>query len=187
LLFVHNIGVEIAIWSVGIMIMSGQRGISWRRLVNGPIIAVGIGLALVALGLDDQVTGAGRKAMSMIGAGAFPLAILITGCSMMDLAGTEKPSWRVLAGGALVRLILAPLAILAAAKFLPLPVELRQVLVVQAAMPAGMASILLARMYGGRPAVAVQIVIATTVLSLLTLPWIITWGSGWIGLKALLP
>jgi hypothetical protein len=66
-------------------------------------------------------------------------------------------------------------------------VELRQVLVVQAAMPAGMSSILLARMYGGRPAVAVQIVIATTVLSLLTLPWIITWGSEWIGLKALLP
>ena len=53
---------------------------------------------------------------------------------------------------------------------------------VQAAMPAGMTAILLARMYGGRPAVAVQVVIATTVLSLLTLPWIITWGSRWIGL-----
>jgi len=59
--------------------------------------------------------------------------------------------------------------------------------VVQAAMPAGMTSIMLARLYGGRAAVAVQIVIATTVLSLLTLPWIIAWGSGWIGLKALLP
>jgi hypothetical protein len=35
--------------------------------------------------------------------------------------------------------------------------------------------------------VAVQIVIATTVLSLLTLPWIIAWGSEWIGLKAMLP
>jgi predicted permease len=54
-------------------------------------------------------------------------------------------------------------------------------------MPAGMTSIMLARLYGGRAAVAVQIVIATTVLSLLTLPWIIAWGSGWIGLKALLP
>jgi predicted permease len=187
LLFVHNIGVEIAIWSVGIMIMSGEPGSPWRRLINGPIIAVVIGLALVAVGLDDQVAGPARKVISLIGVGAFPLAILITGCTMMDLAGTEKPNWRVLAGGALVRLILAPMAILAAAKFFPLPVELRQVLVVQAAMPAGMSAILLARMYGGRPAVAVQIVIATTVLSLLTLPWIITWGSEWIGLKALLP
>ncbi len=186
LLFVHNIGVELALWSVGVMMMSGG-GVSWRRLVNGPVIAVGIGLTLVALGLDDQVTGAGRRAMSLIGVGAFPLAILITGCSMMDLVGTEKPSWKVIVGSSLVRLVLAPLAILSAAKFFPLPVELRQVLVVQAAMPAGLTSILLARMYGGRPAVAVQIVIATTVLSLLTLPWIITWGSLWIGLKPLLP
>jgi predicted permease len=187
LLFVHNIGVESAIWSVGVMLLSGERGFSWRRLVNGPMVAVAIGLTLVALGLDDQVTGAGRKTISMVGVGAFPLAILITGCSMMDLIGAEKPSWKVIAGSALVRLGLAPLAILSAAKFLPLSVELKQVLVVQAAMPAGMGSILLARMYGGRPAVAVQVMIATTVLSLLTLPWIITWGSAWLGLKPLLP
>lgn len=187
LLFVHNIGVEAAMWSVGVMMMSGERGISWRRLVNGPIVAVVGGLMLVALGLDDEVTGAGRKAMSMIGVGAFPLAILITGCSMIDLVGAEKPSWKVIAGGAVVRLALAPLVILSAAKFLPLSTELRQVLVVQAAMPAGMTAIMLARLYAGRPAVAVQIVIATTVLSLLTLPWIITWGSAWIGLKPMLP
>ena len=187
LLFVHNIGVETAMWSVGVMMMSGERGFSWRRLLNGPIIAVAVGLVLVALGLDDQVTGAVRKSMSMIGVGAFPMAILITGCTIMDLAATEKPSWKVAVGGVLVRLVLAPLTILSAAKFLPLAVELKQVLVVQAAMPAGLSSILIARMYAGRPAVAVQVVIATTVVSLLTLPWIITWGSQWIGLKPLLP
>jgi predicted permease len=123
----------------------------------------------------------------MIGAGAFPLAIFITGCAMIDLVGTERPNWRVISGAALVRLVLAPLAILCAAKYLPLSTDLRQILVIQAAMPAGMVSIMMARMYGGRTAVAVQIVIATTVLSLLTLPWIIAWGSEWIGLKAMLP
>ncbi len=186
LLFVHNIGVETAMWSAGVMIMSGG-AVSWRKLVNGPLIAVTVGLTLVALGLDDQVTGGVRKAMSMIGIGAFPVAILITGCLIMDLAGTEKPSWRVIVGAVLVRLVLSPLTMLLGAKFFPLPMELRQVLVVQAAMPAGLTAILLARMYGGRPAVAVQVVIATTLLSLLTLPWIITWGCDWIGLKPLLP
>ncbi|MES2922469.1 MAG: AEC family transporter [Verrucomicrobiota bacterium] len=187
LMFVHNIGVETAMWSVGVMMMSGERGLSWRRLANGPVIAVTIGLTLVALGLDGQVTGSLRKAMSMIGVGAFPVAILITGCTMMDLVGAEKLNLRVILGSALVRLALVPAAMLCAAKFFPLPPELRQVLVVQAAMPAGLTAILLARLYGGRPAVAVQVVIATTVLSLLTLPWIITWGSAWIGLKPLLP
>ena len=57
MLFVHNIGVETAMWSVGVMMMSGERGISWRKLVNGPIVAVVIGLVLVALGLDDAGDG----------------------------------------------------------------------------------------------------------------------------------
>jgi predicted permease len=86
-----------------------------------------------------------------------------------------------------VRIILAPLLILSAAKFLPIPLELRQVLVVQAAMPAALSTVLLARLYNGRPAVAVQVIIATTIVSIGSLPWIITWGSQWVGLKPLLP
>ena len=39
----------------------------------------------------------------------------------------------------------------------------------------------------GGARIAVQIVIATTLLSFITLPWIITWGCQWIGLKPLLP
>ncbi len=187
LLFVHNIGVVTAIWSVGVMVLCGERGLSWRKLINGPVVAVTIGLILVAMGVDSQVTGAGRKAISMIGVGAFPVSILITGCTMVDLIRSERPDWRVIVGSSLVRLGLVPLAILSAAKYLPLSTELRQVLVVQAAMPAGMTSIMMTQLYGGRTAVAIQIVTITTVLSFLTLPWIIAWGSDWVGLKAMLP
>ena len=185
--FVHNIGIEGALWSVGVMMMGGENGFSWRRLINGPIIAVFVGLLITALGWSDHATGSWRTAMSMIGVGAFPLAIFITGCAIMDLVTDERPSWKVALGAAVVRLALAPAMILTAAKFLPIGIELKKVLVVQAAMPAGLTSILIAKMYGGRPAIAVQVVIATTVLSLLTLPWIITWGSRWMDLKPLLP
>lgn len=187
ILFVHNIGVELAMWSVGVMIMSGERGIPWRKILNGPVLAVVAGLLLVALGWDGYCVGPARMALSMIGIGAFPLAVLITGCTIMDLVGAEKPTWKIILGSSLVRLVLAPVAILTAAKFLPLAAELRQVLVVQAAMPAAMTPIMLARMYGGRPAIAVQIVVCTTVLSLISLPWIITLGCQWIGLQPVLP
>ncbi len=185
-LFVHNIGVELAMWSAGVMIMSGGGGIRWRKLVNGPVIAVAFGLLLVALGWDVHVTGPPRKALSMIGVGAFPLAVFITGCTIMDLVVAEKPTLRIILGSSLVRLVLAPAAFLTAARFLPIASELREVLVVQAAMPAAMTPIMLARMYGGRPAIAVQIVVFTTALSLLSLPWIITLGCDWIGLKPVL-
>ena len=187
LMFIHNIGVEVAIWTVCVMIMSGDRGFTLKRLVNGPVIAVAIGLLLVALGLDGKITGPVREAMSMLGVGSFPLAIFITGASMVDLIATERPSFKIITASVLVRIILSPMLILAAAKFLPIPLELKQVLVVQAAMPAALSTVLLARLYNGRPAVAVQVIIATTIISIGTLPWVITWACQWIGLKPVLP
>ncbi len=187
MVFVHNLGVEIAIWSVGVMVMSGERGFPWRKLLNGPIIAVSVGLLLVLLDLDGAVTGPARKVISQLGVGAFPVAIMITGASMASLSSQERPTLKIILGSLVVRLCLAPAMILAAAKFLPMVVEMRQVLVVQAAMPAAMTPIMLARLYGGRPAIAAQIVVATTIGSILTLPWIIYWGILWVGLKPMLP
>jgi predicted permease len=187
ILFVHNIGVEIAIWSIGVLMMSEHGGIPWRRIINGPLIAVAIGVLLVATNLDAHCTGPARKALSMAGAGAFPIGIMITGSAIMDLARTEKPTWKIALGSVVVRLLLVPAVFLVLAKFLPIAEGLRQILVVQAAMPAAMAPILLARMYGGRPAIAVQAVVFTTAASLFTLPWVISIGCRWIGLKPLLP
>ena len=187
MVFVHNLGVEIAIWSVGVMVMSGDRGIPWRKLLNGPIVAVCVGLLLVMLNLDGMVTGPLRKVISQLGVGAFPVAIMITGATMVSLSAQEKPSLKIILGSLAVRLCLAPALILATAKYLPMVDELRQVLVVQAAMPAAMTPIMLARLYGGQPAIAVQVVVATTVGSIVTLPWIIYWGIHWVGLKPLLP
>jgi len=184
-LFVHNIGVELAIWSFGVMLISGERGMNWRRLINGPIIAVILGLILVSLRIDHLITGPARTAMSMMGIGAFPIAIFMTGASIIDLVGTERPSLKIAIGASLVRLLITPALLIAIAKFLPLSLELRQVLVVQAAMPAALAPILLARLYGGRPAVAVQVVIVTTVLSLFTLPWILAFGIRFLNLTPL--
>lgn len=195
MLFVHNLGVELAVWSVGVMLLSGEKRVAWRRLVNGPVIAVLIGLTLVATRMDwwfgeQAVRGTWfegsanplRTAIHWLGSGAFPVAILMTGAVMADLIGSEKPSLKVLTGGSVVRLAALPMVMLAIAKFVPFPLALKQVLVVQAAMPAAMTPIMLAKLYGGRPGVAVQIVLVTTALSLLTLPFVIVWGTRWLGL-----
>ena len=167
--------------------MSGEKGIPWKRLVNGPIIAVLIGLTLVTLHIDDQVTGPIRTAISMIGVGAFPLAIMITGATMMDLVGSERPSWKIISAACAVRLFIVPAIIILCARYIPMAVALRQILLVQAAMPAALVPILLARLYGGRPTVAVQIVIGTTVFSLFTLPFIIFYGIKFLDLTPLTP
>ncbi len=186
-LFVHNIGVELALWSVGVMIMNGRSGFRWRKLCNGMVVGVLIGLALVALHLDHLVTGTPRLAMKMLGAGAFPLGVFIIGCTIMSMIGAERPSLKVLTAAMVARFLAIPLLFISAAKFLPLAVELKQVIVVQAAMPAAVTPIILAKLYKGRPAIAVHIVVLTTVLSMFTLPWIIAFGCWWIGLEPVLP
>lgn len=157
--------------------MSGETTIRWKNLLNGPIFAVVLAMLLVALRVDHLIVGPFRQAISLIGVGAFPLAVFITGCTIMDMATGERLSFKIIAGSVIVRLVLTPILIIAGAYWLPLSVQLKQVLVVQAAMPAAMTPVLLSRLYGGRPAIAVQVLLATTILSLLTLPFIISKGS----------
>lgn len=180
-LFTHNLGVELAIWTVGIMLISGSMNPSWRAFLKGPIIAVVVGVVMLQTGTDHLVPDVVRRVFFMLGVCAIPVSLLLVGTTMYDLARDVKLDWKVSAGGVLVRLALVPCVILCAAKFLPLAHELRQVLVIQAAMPAGVFPIVLSRHYGGRADIAIQVVVATTVMSLLTMPLIISWGMRWVG------
>jgi hypothetical protein len=59
---------------------------------------------------------------------------------------------------------------------------LKQVLVVQAAMPTAVISVIVARIYGGQPLVAVQIILGTTALAVFTIPFWIKFGLAFVGL-----
>ena len=126
--------------------------------VSVSLVLVVLGLILVGLRVDRYFVGTPdlylfgpmREAMKWLGNGAFPLALVITGALMFDMLRVERPSARIALGGSVLRLVVIPLIILAAAKCLPHSLELRQVLVVQAAMPAAMSPLLIAKLYGGR-------------------------------------
>ncbi|GHC51781.1 AEC family transporter [Roseibacillus persicicus] len=187
ILFVHSLGVEIAIWIVGVMILTGRLIQSPKALLNGPIVAVVLGLVGSYSGawrlLDPEhgplIGMTIRQGMSWLGACAFPMALLLIGATVDDLLGKEKIDWKVATGGVLVRNVVMAFFILCLAKWLPVIPELKQVLVVQAAMPAAVTPIILTRIYGGQPQVAVQVVIATSILSLLTIPFVVAWGVAW--------
>jgi predicted permease len=70
---------------------------------------------------------------------------------------------------------------LALARWLPCPTELRHVMVIQAAMPCAVVPVLLAKHYGGEPALALRIILVTSVLGLLTIPMWIQVGLWWVG------
>ena len=181
-LFTHNLGIELALWTVGIMLISGNKTPSWRSFVKGPIIAVVVGLLLLQTRTDHFIPEVVGSVFSMLGSCAVPVSLLLVGTTLYDLAKDIRLNWKVSIGSVIVRLAMVPMVILCLAKFLPLATELRQVLVIQAAVPAGVFPIVLSRYYGGRADVAIQVVVATTLVSLVTMPLIVSFGIAWIGL-----
>lgn len=180
-LFIHNLGVELAMWTLGLMLLSGAPKPCPKVFLKGPILAVGIGLFFVLTGLDHYVPSVVEQSLTMLGACAIPVSLLLVGTVVYDLFGKVKFDWKIGIGGIMVRLIVLTVLFLAVAKFIPMPVELQQVLVVQSALPSAMFPIVLSRHYGGQTDVAVIVVIATTVASLATMPLAISLGKVWVG------
>lgn len=176
-LLVHNVGVEVAIWSVGITLLAGQFEVkALKKILSPPLIALLLALAINSVGLDDNIPQWVANPVSLLGACTIPIGIMLAGASVADLLSSqglfEMP--KVGLGSIGVRLGLLPVLFILLAAFLPnISTELRNVIVIQAAMPAGIMPIVLSRHYGGDAAVAVRVVIATTLASVVTMPlWI---------------
>lgn len=181
LVFVHGVGVELAMWTVGLSILSARAG--WRSAINGPFLAVIAALILNYTGLHRHIPGVLETVMEMMGRCAVPISIFMIGATMGKYFERSVLHDAVRTGlvSVTVRLVVLAALILAAAKFLPVSDELRRLLVVQAGMPAAVFPIMLARLYGGQPAVAIQVVLVTSAASLLSAPLVIAWGLRWTG------
>ena len=175
-LLIHNVGVEAALWTVGVLVLGGsslRQG--WRRLLNPVVVTMAIAVPLNLLGLARHVPSVATDIIAMLARCMVPLGLLMTGVNLAQYLVEPKRlfSTRVLLASAFVRLALMPLLMLCGARWLPCPVELKRVLLVQAAMPSAVLPIIIARHYGGVPLTAVQIVLGTTAISVFTCPlWI---------------
>lgn len=171
-LFVHNLGVDIALWTVCLVALGHGRLREWRRLLNPPILSIVIAVGLNVVGAQYWMPRFLLTTAEMLGACAFPLGIILIGATMADSTAALRRhlDLRTVGWASVLRLGILPVLILALAWVLPLPRELKQVLVVQAAMPVAVFPIVLARHYGGDPLTAVRIVVGTSLLGLLTMP-----------------
>ena len=184
-LFVHNVGVEIALWTVGLILMSGASpGSEWHKIFNPPLIAVVVGLGFNLTGATSYIPGFLVTTIKMLGQCAIPMGIVLIGATIADQIHEfhSDSAWQVLGMGCLFRLGVFPFLFVLAAKYCPLSLELKRIMVVQASMPAAVFPIVMAKHYGGDTATALRVVISTSALSLITTPLWIRFGVKWIGL-----
>lgn len=184
-LFLHIVGVEMALWTLGVMVLSGGNiGKDWRRVINGPLIAIVLAVILNALGWNDSIPTFVGTGFHWLGGCAIPLALILIGAIMADHIGEfhSAHGWRVISSAILLRIGIFPLLFLALARSVPMTVEHQRVLVLQAAMPTAVFPIVLAKLYKGDPATAMRVVLSTSVISLITIPLWIRFGLKVLGL-----
>jgi malonate transporter len=153
-----------------------------RELPRNPIVLgclAGIALALFAPGTLARPPAwavPGVQALDLLAAAAVPLALLLTG-SRLDLGrlGAEGPA---LAATAAAKLLLAPALTLAAGWVLGAAPMALTAAVILNACPVAMASVAMARQLGGDDRWLAAAIVATTVMSPLTLLGWLWWRLG---------
>lgn len=182
-LMIHNVGVDMALWSVGLFIISGK-GIqdSWRRIVfSPPLLSVGLAVALRQLGIQQWVPQAVLQTCEQLGRCSVPMALVLSGAIIYDYAERFDwmKAWKPLTLAVAVRMVLLPIVILLIARTAG-STELKQVLLLQASMPAATFPIVMTRLYDQDIETAWTVVVGTSLISALTIPLWLVYAPGWV-------
>ncbi|WP_309380150.1 AEC family transporter [Cerasicoccus frondis] len=183
-LLVISVGVELAMWSLGVLIVSGEfNRNSLKRIISPPLVAILFAIPVNLLGLTDVIPEFASKSLDLFGRCAIPIGLMMIGATMWDLMSREpvftRPS--VAIGACVTRLAILPLILVSAYLVIPAPLPLREAALVHAVMPCGVFPVVLTSVYGGRTDIALRTVIPTCLLSLLTIPLWIQLGLAWNG------
>lgn len=183
-LLVHNVGVEAAIWTVGVLVLSGlslREG--WRKLASPMLITLVLAVVCNLTGVTPLLPKMVMDTIHALAVCAIPLGLIMTGVNLANYLNEPRELFdaKVSVAAMALRLGVLPVVMLAVAKYLPCSVELKRVILVQAAMPTAVVSIIVARVYGGHPRTAVQIVLGTTALGVFVIPLWLRAGLAWLG------
>jgi malate permease and related proteins len=163
--------------TVGIAIVNGQRGRLSARikdLFKQPLpYAAAIGFTLILT--DNSMPRWLSETVSMLGDMAIPLMLVTLGISLASLKGG---AWQRSLFYSSVRLGCGFLLGLLVVTVMELEGIIRGVVLIQATMPAAVLNYLLALRYERQPSEVAGIVVTSTLLSFLTMPFLLAFAIG---------
>ncbi len=184
-LIVHNVGVNLALWSIGIAIISGSARSGWRKALFSPaFLSVVLAMGLRQSSLGDQIPRSILAAINSLGACGIPMGLMLSGAIIVDFLRESKwvGSTPVMASAILLRQVLFPCLMLIAAGAWAGTSSLREVMMLQAAMPVAVFPIVLVRLYQRDTETALRVVLASSLLGIVTIPLWLAIGQWWLGI-----
>ncbi|MCM2372705.1 AEC family transporter [Aporhodopirellula aestuarii] len=201
-LILHNVGVDMAMWSVGIAIISGGNGtkkvkaapglksklsrwvgMTLPALTSAPILAAAIAVAIRVLGWDTFVPNSLMKTIGILAAASIPMGLLLSGAIIIDFlkASQWTGATPLIFFSIGLRQLLLPVAMLGFAGLVLTQTDLKQVLLLQAAMPSAVFPVVLTRLYHGDTTTALRVVLSTSIAGLFLIPLWMSFGGWWLG------
>jgi malate permease and related proteins len=146
-----------------------------KRLINPVLVATIIGLIIALLGFKTYVPDFVKLILVTVGAMASPLFMLILGGTIYHdlrggVAGQRKVFWAEIIKFVLVKNILFPAVFLGLLIWIKPVYSLALIIILEAAVPPVTAIPIFAERSGGSRALASQIVVASFLVSILTIP-----------------
>jgi malate permease and related proteins len=173
-LFVFNVGLELAMWTVVFMTIVGRTTLleTLKRVCTPPLLAIVLAVITNYFFVGNPLPVSVARLVHMTGQGTIPLALFVIGATIFDHAPivSTQEGWRPVVWGTLLRLFFIPMTFIALALTFPLPEQLKTILFIQAAMPSAVLPIMFIRTYGGDLQLAIRIIVVTSLVSLITIP-----------------
>ncbi|OVE82198.1 hypothetical protein BVY04_01635 [bacterium M21] len=172
LVFVHNLGIILVLWTLGISSFTGGTGLkdSAKNLLSPALLATVGSILFVMAGFSLSTSSMVGTTLSVLGSAAVPIAMIIAGGQIYNMGrrALRFDLWNISLG--VVRLLIVPGVLLIPALLLRGHVS-REVLVIFMVvniMPVSVNSVSLAMRYKSSPQLAAQGVVFTHLFSLIT-------------------
>lgn len=184
-LILHNVGVELALWSIGIVIVAGKAGGGWIKVVaSPPFLAVVFAVTMRELSWEGFVPQSILSAVGAVGNCAIPMGLILSGAIIVDFIRESR--WKGASGTIFaaigIRQLLLPVLMLTAAGSLADSDSMKQIMMLQAAMPVAVFPIVLVRLYGRDTETALRVVLSTSLAALVLIPTWLAIGKWWLGI-----
>lgn len=175
--FVYILVMGFLFWSLGVWLIarresSTNRLENLRRMANPPMLAMLIGLVFLVPQVKAGLAALPllKQGIQTVGDTTIPLVLIILGGSFTNHVAKSGNARLVVGVAAVMKLIFIPALALSAAVFLEFEPVFAFAFVLQAAMPAAMNHIVVAREYNGNVPLVSRALFSQYLLALVTVP-----------------
>ena len=168
----YALGHNLLFWTLGVWLMQDhehQKHLDWRQIFNINVVAIILGFALALL--HWQIPELLFHPLDSLGQATVPLALLLVGSMLAESPLGTLAANKTVYLMTIMRLLVFPALALLVMVLMPSWDKMaRSLIIIQMAMPAAAIAPAVARKYDGDYNLVSEGVVATTLISLLTIP-----------------